>query len=98
MVGIAEPRGMAAGGMFRWPTGNARMVLGVDLGQRRDYTALAVVESLRVKTGFDAERWTDVFEEQVAVRHLERLPLGTPYTDVAERIEEMVDHLWEAAP
>lgn len=42
-------------------------VLGADIGQARDPTALALVEGLDV-------------------RHLERLPLGTSYPDVAARI------------
>jgi hypothetical protein len=46
---------------------------GVDLGQRQDPTALAVIE------------WNG---EAVALslRHLERMPLGTPYPEVAERV------------
>lgn len=42
-------------------------VLGVDLGQARDPTALALVEGFQVL-------------------HLERLPLGTPYPAVVQRI------------
>ena len=50
--------------------------IGLDLGQRRDYSAVAVVE----KT------------ERLHVRHLERLALGTPYAMVAGRVSEMVRH------
>ncbi len=67
--------------------------IGVDLGQRRDYSAVAVVERVkRVDCRFDAvqcgwrERETD---EGWVVRHLERMPLGTPYTAVAARIVEV---------
>jgi hypothetical protein len=44
---------------------------GLDLGQKRDPAALAVVE------------WT---EGSLSLRHLERMPLGTPYTEVVERV------------
>ena len=43
------------------------IVIGVDLGQAQDPTALAVAE---------------VHTPEIHVRHLERLPLGTPYPKV----------------
>ena len=46
-------------------------VLGVDLGQAQDFTAIAVVE---------------VDSPQLGLRHLERLPLGTPYPSAVERV------------
>jgi hypothetical protein len=51
-------------------------------GRRQDHTAIAVVEERRVKTGWDAANWMERFEIQTAVRHVERLPLGTPFTRV----------------
>jgi len=48
--------------------------VGVDLGQKRDHTAVAVVE-----------RGTHYY-----VRHLDRMPLGTPYPGVVARVLEMV--------
>jgi hypothetical protein len=48
--------------------------LGLDLGQRRDHTAVAIVER----------------REFLLVRHLERMPLGTPYPSVVARVREMV--------
>jgi hypothetical protein len=67
--------------------------IGVDLGQRRDYSAVAVVERLKsVACRFDPVQWAwrerDLEDESV-VRHLERMPLGTPYTAVTERVVEM---------
>ncbi len=50
--------------------------IGLDLGQRRDYSAVAVVEK------------TDCLH----VRHLERLALGTPYAAVVARVSEMAWH------
>ena len=44
------------------------------MGQKRDHAAIAVVER------------TEFF----LVRHLERIPLGTPYPDVAARVREVV--------
>jgi hypothetical protein len=50
----------------------AGLILGVDVGQRRDPAALAVVAGLDVV-------------------HLERLPLGTSYTRVAERVAAIAE-------
>ncbi len=54
------------------------IVIGADLGQAQDPTALAVAE---------------VHTPEIHVRHLERLPLGTPYPKVVERIAGLVERL-----
>jgi len=57
--------------------------VGVDLGQRRDHTAIAVVEK--------PER-----SAALLVRHLERVPLGMPYPGVVALVREIVtdDQQW----
>ena len=49
-------------------------ILGVDLGQAQDFTALAVIEAA----------------DPLLLRHIERLPLGTPYTAVVARIQALL--------
>jgi hypothetical protein len=56
------------------------VIVGVDIGQRRDPTAIAVVEQ-------EERRGTEIHH---IARHLERLPLGTPYPAVAERVVAVV--------
>ena len=56
-------------------------VVGVDLGQAQDYTAICVVEA----TG------TELVDFQL--RYLERLALGTTYPRIVERVEEIVRRL-----
>ena len=64
--------------------------IGVDLGQRRDYSAIAVVERVWaqstvdefMKTGVDGKWWFNV-------RMMERLRLDTPYPDVVQRVKEI---------
>src|SRR5215217_6608690 len=56
------------------------VTVGVDIGQRRDPTAIAVVEQ-------EERRDTETHH---MVRHLERLPLGSPYPAVAERVAAVV--------
>src|SRR5271168_4979145 len=58
---------------------------GLDLGQRRDYTAIAVVERRDMRQGY----MPPVFHS-VAVRHVERMPLGTPYPAVVARVRAIV--------
>ena len=48
-----------------------RFIVGLDLGQAQDFTALAVVECVG---------------EDYHVRHLERLRLGTPYPAIVEHV------------
>jgi hypothetical protein len=70
--------------------------IGVDLGQRRDFSAVAVVE--RVETagyGFDHLHWMSRAEgmpDEWVVRHLERMALGTSYTAVSAQIVELAQH------
>ncbi len=49
--------------------------IGVDLGKEHDHTAIVVMEKM-ARGGF-------------AVRHAERVPLGTPYPDAVERVREI---------
>jgi hypothetical protein len=60
------------------------VILGVDVGQKRDPTAVAVVE----------EDWRQKVCHHL-VRYLERLPLGTPYPAVAERVGAITDAVHE---
>src|SRR5580704_7056784 len=58
--------------------------IGLDLGQKQDYSAVAVVER--------EERWPEFRSagpRRLHVRHLERLALGTPYAAVVRRVSEM---------
>lgn len=59
------------------------LVIGVDIGQKRDPTAIAVVE---IDSRPDERGQT---ETHFVGRYLARLPLGTPYPVVARRIAEI---------
>jgi hypothetical protein len=73
-------------------------VLGVDLGQAADYTALVLIEVVwghwqwdawkrREEIEYDKEDW------RYHVVYLERLPLGTSYPDIAEHIRDLMHQL-----
>lgn len=60
--------------------------VGLDLGQAADYTALAVVER------FDSvESDFRVKPSRYAVRHMQRWPLGTPYTKIVSDVAAILD-------
>jgi hypothetical protein len=67
-----------------------QLYLGIDFGQVHDYTALAIVEKSWVLTG-PRNHWNyeRTREERFSVRFLERMPLGTPYTDIVARIGQI---------
>ena len=58
---------------------------GLDLGQSQDPTALVVVERAELRGEWDAAAYGYRKETALRLRHLERMPLGTPYPDVVER-------------
>ena len=65
--------------------------IGLDLGQRRDYTAIAIVERAFEPYHWDVSklRQTKSGKQWYIVRSLERLRLGTPYPDVVERLRQI---------
>lgn len=77
-------------------------LIGVDLGQQRDYTAISIIERHYVPDGEpqDATYWDPDYRRMVPesrqpvaleyrCRHLERPALGTAYVDVVERVVEV---------
>ncbi|MGJ5816311.1 hypothetical protein [Paludibaculum fermentans] len=62
--------------------------VGLDLGLRRNPTALALVEDVTRPTGeFDHVYYTDVMETALVLRNLQRLPLETPYAELPGYLE-----------
>lgn len=59
------------------------VTIGIDIGQKSDPTAIAVVE---MEWRGPEDRRADHY----LCRHLSRLPLGTGYTQVTERLSEIV--------
>lgn len=78
-------------------------LVGVDLGQASDYTAISVLQRGERDTGHTKQRTanystgrtvtTRVMEGTYDVRHLERMPLGTPYPTQVERVARIVKDL-----
>lgn len=81
-------------------------IMGLDLGQQRDWTAISVAERAFVRTGEmeplrqpgsrswgALDRLGERFGVEYRIRHLERPALGTPYTDVVERVVSLIKKL-----
>lgn len=65
--------------------------LGLDLGQAQDFTAVAIIERLSIKTGRCKHCHADTFEAHHHLRHVERFPLKTSYPEITERVKVMVE-------
>jgi len=63
--------------------------VGLDLGQSRDYTALAAVERVETVGEWDPVQFARRKGTALRLRYLERMPLGTPYPEVVERVREV---------
>ncbi len=67
-------------------------IIGVDLGQARDYTAIAILERFEELTGEAAKgRW--LTQVRYEMPHLERPPLGTSYPAINERLKDLIAQL-----
>src|SRR5262249_47623943 len=64
--------------------------MGLDLGQQSDPTTIAVAEKVQVPTGKPMLERGAPTESHYHLRHIERMPLGTPYPTVVARVVELV--------
>jgi hypothetical protein len=60
--------------------------VGVDLGQSQDFTAIAALERSELMGEYDPAMCAWRKEVALRLRYLERVPLGTPYPDIVERV------------
>lgn len=75
----------------RWPaTTRLHYYIGLDLGKFRDHTAIAILEHRIASIGQRDPRTYDwITETTFDVRHLERIPLRTPYDEVVRRLAQL---------
>ncbi|MCC6590553.1 MAG: hypothetical protein IT168_27930 [Bryobacterales bacterium] len=65
--------------------------LGADLGRERDYSALCLIDAhLLTKDERDPRTFNWITEWRFHVVHLERIPLGNSYVDVASYISDLL--------
>jgi hypothetical protein len=74
----------------------SRYFVGLDLGQRQDFTAVAVVQrTVGYAREFDHAKWMEncyPARTTYSAPYLERMPLGMAYPDVVERVRTIVRH------
>jgi hypothetical protein len=58
---------------------------GLDLGQSADHTALAMIQKVPIY-----DKQTGKHSSELHLRHLERFPLKTPYTDIADQVKSLL--------
>jgi len=58
---------------------------GLDLGQRRDHSAVVVVERIDRRRAFLGTAF-----DKLLVRYIERMPLGMPYPLIVERVRQIL--------
>jgi hypothetical protein len=61
------------------------LYIGLDLGQRQDHSAIAVVERNDLYRAYEAPAL-----HSLILRHVERAPLGMPYPQVVARVKSVV--------
>src|SRR5262245_41254435 len=62
-------------------------IVGLDLGQSHDYTALVILERTLLPETEDDPR---TLVSHYAVRHIKRWQLKTPYTTIVEEVVQLV--------
>ncbi len=66
-------------------------LVGLDLGQKGDYTALAVIERwVEALGGVNPVTFEPRTMTRLDLRHLSRIPLGTPYPEIVDRVCRIV--------
>jgi hypothetical protein len=94
----SNPRGISVASLA--PDPEQRFIVGVDLGQAQDFTAIVVLEKTMKESDRTRERdgqLVPVQKASYAVRHIDRLALGTPYPEQVQSVRSIVDHLGESA-
>lgn len=75
--------------------------LGLDLGQRRDYTAIAAIAVTDVILGQEPVAYNFIRRTELRIVHLARIPLGSPYSELPSVLHRVVDqtrHFANAKP
>jgi hypothetical protein len=69
----------------------AQYFIGADLGQDHDFTGISVIERAEVPGEFDHGVFATRKNIEITLRYLTRVPLGTPYPEVVERVQEVTE-------
>jgi hypothetical protein len=74
-------------------------LIGLDLGQRRDHSAIVVIEVAEIASKDRSPvTFAPTVTKRCTVRHIEQIPLRTPFPAVVERTARIADKLAKDAP
>ena len=66
---------------------------GLDFGEINDHSALTLLEFRTTPTGTrDPATWQHLYRRELLVRLIERFPLGTPFSQVIQRVARLAAH------
>ena len=83
---------------MRFPTETTKgAFIGLDLGQRRDFTAIAVVAVTDVILGQEPVAYNFIRRSELRIVHLARIPLGSPYSGLPPVLHRVVDQTRQLA-
>ena len=69
----------------------SELVVGLDIGQRRDFSAITVLEAIEETDGTrDPVTYQFRRRKAIQLRHAERVRIGTPFAGVVDRVAEIV--------
>lgn len=67
------------------------LYFGLDLGQRQDPAAIAMLQRVHETTGaWDHFTWEPEWQLFFRLRHVERFPLGTPYIAIVQKVRRLI--------
>jgi hypothetical protein len=70
-----------------------RVYIGLDLGQRADHAAIAVLYFHQVPLGRrNPTTWAMEYRNFLHLRQIHQIPLGTPYPEIARLIRDLLQH------
>ena len=76
----------------QYPSLKSQFFVGVDLGKRRDHSAVVIAEMTRFGTGKRSAVTLDwLYENRLRVRHVERIPLGRKYSELAAYVAGLME-------
>jgi len=71
-----------------------RMVAGLDLGQKQDHSALAIIELRKITwQARDAGTWEHLTSNECILTHIERVPLNLPYPEIVRLVRDRLQVL-----
>jgi hypothetical protein len=88
---LAATTYVSPGAGFPVARADSAFTLGIDLGQKQDFTALAIIErEHRVYSARNPATYAFYEDTLFRLRHVERIKLGTPYPEIVDAVDALI--------